>query len=113
MKLVVLGGASQIVTEFGKACNNAIEHVFMSKLIKINISINMYTEVIFKHPYLCNRKEHGFGLSINGFYGASPFIRYQKLKILIFSVNVGFPKSGHNFQGVVGTYWSETAPARA
>ena len=50
------------VTGFGKACNNAIEHVFMYKLIKINISINMYTEVIFKHPYLCNRKEHGFGL---------------------------------------------------
>ena len=32
---------------FGKAFNNAIEHVFMYKLIKINISINMYTEVIF------------------------------------------------------------------
>ena len=62
------------VTGFGKACNNAIEHVFMYKLIKINISIDMYTEVIFKHPYLCNRKEHGFGLSIIGFYGASPFI---------------------------------------
>ena len=81
----------------------------MYKPIKINISINMYTEMIFKHPYLCNGKEHGFGLSIIGFYGASPFIWYQKLKILIFSVNVGFPKSGHNFASwvevVLQTSW--------
>ena len=38
------------VTRFGKTNNNAIEHVFMYKLIKINISINMYTEVIFTTP---------------------------------------------------------------
>ena len=36
------------VTRFGKTYRgNAIEHVFMYKLIKINICINMYTEVIF------------------------------------------------------------------
>ena len=38
------------VTRFGKTSNNAIEHVFMYKLIKINIPINMYTEVIFTTP---------------------------------------------------------------
>ena len=40
----------QYVTRFGITSNNAIEHVFMYKLIKINIPINMYTEVIFTTP---------------------------------------------------------------
>ena len=38
------------VTGFGKTNINAIEHVFMYKLFKIKISINMYTEVIFTTP---------------------------------------------------------------
>ena len=76
------------VTRFGKTSNNAIEHVFMYKLIKINIPINMYTEVIFTTPISLQWKGAWF-------YGASPFIWYQKLKILIFSVITGFPKSGH------------------
>ena len=33
---------SIIVSGFGKTSHNAGEHVFMYKLIKINISINMY-----------------------------------------------------------------------
>ena len=37
------------VTGFGKTNINAIEHVFMCK---INISINMYTEVIFYNTHI-------------------------------------------------------------
>ena len=48
---------SQPVTRFGKTSNNAIEHVFMYKLIKINIPINMYTEVIFTTPISLQWKE--------------------------------------------------------
>ena len=46
----LLGFRLENVTRFGITSNNAIEHVFMYKLIKINIPINMYIEVIFTTP---------------------------------------------------------------
>ena len=39
-----------------KTRHNAIEHVFMSKLIKINISINMYD---FLYPVYTESKQLG------------------------------------------------------
>ena len=40
----------KIATGFGKALHKAGEHVLMYMLIKINISINMCTKIIFKTP---------------------------------------------------------------
>ena len=41
-----------IVTRFGKTNNNAIEHVFMYKLIKINISIKLMEMLILISLYM-------------------------------------------------------------
>ena len=96
------------VTGFGKTLHKAGEHVLMYMLIKINISINMYTKVIFKTPITLEWNRAWLWFRYYSILWNKPFNVVPKSQC---SFVEGFPKTGHIFHVAHHAHTAKSAQA--